>query len=184
MRKQINVFDYAGDILTALEEGILLTTRSGDKVNTMTIAWGTLGIEWKRPIFVTMVRENRFSRFMLDENPEFTINVPVGDFNKKILGYCGRMSGRDTDKIADMNLTLVDGACVSAPAIKELPLTLECKVVYKQLQDGTVLPREINDRFYPQDVDSSNPSNNKDYHITYYGEIVNAYILMDEEDIK
>ena len=181
-KKKIDVFAYAGVILQALDEGILLTTRSGEKVNTMTIAWGSLGIEWNRPIFVTMVRENRFSRTMLDENPEFTINVPAGDFEKKILGYCGRMSGRDTDKISDMNLTLVPGECVSVPAIKELPLTLECRVIYSQLQDRGALPDEINERFYPQDVDSSNPSNNRDYHITYYGEIVNAYIL-EEEDI-
>ena len=180
-KKQINPFEYAGQILTALEDGILLTTKSGDKVNAMTIAWGTLGIEWNRPIFITMVREHRYSRTMLDENPEFTINVPVGDFDKKILGYCGRKSGRNTDKTADMNLTLVDGECVSVPAIQELPLTLECKVIYKQLQDGSAMPKEINDRHYPQDVDSSNPSNNKDYHITYYGEIVNAYILEVEE---
>lgn len=179
-KKSIDVFAYAGEILHALEEGILLTTRSGEKVNTMTIAWGTLGIEWKRPIFVTMVRENRFTRTMLDENPEFTINVPIGDYDRKIAGYCGRMSGRDTDKIADMNLTLEPGECVSVPAICQFPLTLECKVIYQQLQDGTALPKEINDRFYPQDVDGSNPSNNKDYHITYYGEIVNAYILEEE----
>ena len=76
-KKQINPFEYAGQILTALEDGILLTTKSGDKVNTMTIAWGTLGIEWNRPIFITMVREHRYSRTMLDENPEFNINVPV-----------------------------------------------------------------------------------------------------------
>ena len=69
-KKQINPFEYAGQILTALEDGILLTTKSGDKVNTMTIAWGTLGIEWNRPIFITMVREHRYSRTMLDENPD------------------------------------------------------------------------------------------------------------------
>jgi len=178
-RKKIQPFDCAGDVLNALGKGILLTTKSGDKVNTMTIGWGTLGVEWSRPIFVVMVRQNRFTRTMLDENPEFTINVPVGDFDQKILAYCGSRSGRDTDKIADLGLTLVDGECVSVPAIKELPLTLECKVLYRQLQEGDKLPKEINDRFYPQDVDSSYPMSNKDYHITYYGEIVSAYILED-----
>jgi flavin reductase (DIM6/NTAB) family NADH-FMN oxidoreductase RutF len=148
----------------------------------MSISWGTLGVQWGLPIFTVFVRGCRHTSVMLDENPEFTINVPAGDFEKKILGYCGRMSGRDTDKISDMNLTLVPGECVSVPAIKEFPLTLECRVVYSQLQDRRALPDEINERFYPQDVDSSNPSNNRDYHITYYGEIVNAYIL-EEEDI-
>ena len=43
-KKKIDVFAYAGEILQALDEGILLTTRSAEKVNTMPIAWGSLGI--------------------------------------------------------------------------------------------------------------------------------------------
>ena len=30
-KKQINPFEYAGQILTALEDGILLTTKSGTR---------------------------------------------------------------------------------------------------------------------------------------------------------
>ena len=29
-----------------LSKGILLTIKSGDEVNSMTIAWGQVGIEW------------------------------------------------------------------------------------------------------------------------------------------
>jgi flavin reductase (DIM6/NTAB) family NADH-FMN oxidoreductase RutF len=86
------------------------------------------------------------------------------------------------DKFQARGLTQEQPNVISAPGIRELPLTLECRVIYSQLQDRNAMPDEINERFYPQDVDSSNPSNNRDYHITYYGEIVNAYIL-EEEDI-
>ena len=78
MKKEINLWDYAGDIMKELQKGVLLTTKSGERVNTMTIAWGTLGIEWARPIFTVFVRENRYTRTFLEENPEFTINVPYG----------------------------------------------------------------------------------------------------------
>ena len=98
MKKQIEVFDYANDILKAVKTGVLLTTKADDKVNTMTISWGTLGIEWGKTIFTVFVRENRFTKSQLDKNPEFTINVPVGDFNKKILGIAGTKSGHDMDK--------------------------------------------------------------------------------------
>ena len=177
MKKYIDLWEYAGQILDQVGTAALVTAAAEGKVNTMTIAWGTLGIEWKRPIFVTMVRENRFTRTMLDENPEFTINVPIGDYDRKIAGYCGRMSGRDTDKIADMNLTLEPGECVSVPAICQFPLTLECKVLYKQLQDKDAIPQDIKDDCYPQDVDSTSPLANKDFHIAYYAEIVKAYII-------
>ena len=47
MKKNIDAFDYAGYICKAMKKGILLTTKAGDRVNTMTIGWGKIGIEWK-----------------------------------------------------------------------------------------------------------------------------------------
>ena len=179
MKKFVDPFDYAGDICKAMSKGILLTTKSGDKVNTMTIGWGTLGIEWGRPIFIAYVRESRFTKQMLEENGEFTVNIPVGDIDNHILGFCGRKSGRDLDKFAELGLTEEAPEVISVPGIRQLPLTLECKVLYKQKQDLSAIPKDILERYYPQDVDGSNPGSNRDYHITYYGQIVSAYIIED-----
>lgn len=176
MKREINVFDYAEAILKAVQKGVLITTKADNKVNTMTISWGTLGIEWAEPIFTTFVREHRFTREQLDKSMNFTVNIPVGDYDKKIIGFCGTQSGRNVDKIKEMGLTLVESDCIEAPAIKEFPLTLECRVVYKQLQDKNALDPE-KQIFYPQDVDSSYHDRNRDYHVAYYGEIVKAYII-------
>ena len=46
MKKKVDAFDYAGVICKALRKGVLLTTRVGDRVNTMTIGWGKIGVEW------------------------------------------------------------------------------------------------------------------------------------------
>ena len=54
MKKQIEVFDYANDILKGIKTGVLLTTKADDKVNTMTISWGTLGIEWGKTLFTVL----------------------------------------------------------------------------------------------------------------------------------
>lgn len=89
MKKEIEVFDYAKEITQAIGKGILLTTKAGDKVNTMTIGWGTLGVEWATPIFTVFVRENRFTKQLLEKNPEFTINIPYGEVDKQILSVCG-----------------------------------------------------------------------------------------------
>ena len=176
-RKKIIVAEYAKNILEALPKGILLTSKADDRVNSMTIGWGTLGIEWSTPIFVAYVRENRFTRELLDKNPEFTVNVPFGEYSRKIIGVCGSKSGRNLDKIAEAGLTLVAPEVVSVPALKELPLTLECKIVYKELQHLPSLITEYQSKFYPQDVDGSAVGANRDAHIAYYGEIVSAYIL-------
>lgn len=177
MKEKIEVFDYATEILKATKKGILLTTKAGDKVNSMVISWGSLGIEWAKPIFTVFVRENRFTKHQLDENPEFTINIPIGEFDKKITAVCGTKSGHFIDKVKELGLTLEDSELISVPGIKEFPLTLECKVIYKQTQDPNAITEENNAKFYPQDVDSSFHSANKDYHTAYYGEIVNAYIV-------
>lgn len=172
MKKDIHVWEYAGKILEETGKGVLLTTKSGDKVNSMTIGWGILGIEWGKPIFVALVRESRYTKKLLDENPEFTVNVPLGEIDKNILAVCGTKSGRDMDKIAYLGLTLEEGKSVSVPAIKELPLTLECKVIYKQDQDPAAIDEEIDRKHYAKGT-----KNEGDYHTAYYGQITAAYIV-------
>ena len=115
--KKIDIKDYAGDILNALPKGLLLTTKADGKVNSMVIGWGTFGINWSKPVFAVYVREGRFTREQLDRNPEFTINVPVGEYDKNIIAVCGGKSGRDIDKVAEAGLTLVEPQEVSVPAL-------------------------------------------------------------------
>ena len=176
MKKQIDVFDYAGAICKELKKGYLMTTKNGDFVNTMTIGWGSIGMEWGRPTFIAYVRESRFTREMVDKNGEFTINIPMGPIDRKILGVCGTKSGRDMDKIKELGLTLVESDHVSVPGIKELPLTLECKVIYKQMQDLALIPDDIIKKFYPN-VASGSEVPKHDCHYAYGAEIVGAYII-------
>ena len=178
MKREISVFDYAGDIMKRLPSGGALLTAGADGfVNPMTIGWGTLGIEWGKPVFIAFVRENRYTRELLKKNPEFTVNVPVDDSCKQILGFCGTKSGRDVDKVKELSLTLEESQHISVPGIKELPLTLECRVIYEQKQDLEAIEAESRRKYYPQDVDSSFSGSNKDCHIAFYGEIVGAYMI-------
>ena len=134
MKKEIDILKESQKVLSKLDQGILLTTKYKEKVNTMTIGWGTIGIEWGLPIYIAFVRTSRYTKEMLDQSKEFTINVPIGQDVKNIIGYCGTRSGKDHDKIKEMDLTLVPGETVNVPAIKEMPLTLECEVLYSQNQ--------------------------------------------------
>ena len=167
MKKEINVWDYAGHIMEHIDAGILLTTKADGQVDTMTIGWGTMGIQWGKPIFIAYVRESRYTKTLVDKNPEFTINVPYGEYDKSILGFCGTKSGRDTDKIKELGLHLEEGETVSVPAIRELPLTLECKVIYKQEQIKEAIAPDALARYYPEG----------DFHTAYYGQITDAYIV-------
>lgn len=174
MKQEINVFEYASQILEAVNKGVLLTTQADGEVNTMTISWGSLGIEWNKPLFTVYVRQSRHTKGLLDKNPEFTVNMPVGTVDKQILGVCGTRSGRDLDKIRELGLTLVPGETVSVPAIAQLPLTLECKVLYRQDQDLSALNTAERNRSYQPGTGEEN-----NFHTAYYGQITAAYILKD-----
>lgn len=174
MKKTVDVFDYSNRICNAMKKGVLLTTASGEKVNTMTIGWGHIGVEWGKNIFVAYVRESRYTRTLLDETGEFTINIPLDDIHSKTLGYCGTKSGRDCNKIRDMGLTLEEPRSISVPGIREFPLTLECKALFRQVQNPDLLPSDIIERFYPADT-----ANFRDAHIAYYGEILDSYLITE-----
>ena len=170
VKRKIDIWEHAGDIIRAMQPGILLTTKVGDKVNSMAIGWGTIGIQWEKPVFIAFVRTCRFTHEMLEGNGEFTVNVPVGEFPRKALGLLGSKSGRDMDKIAAAGVTLVEPNVISVPGIKEFPLTLECRVLYHQLQHDNELNDELTKRFYTRETAN---------HTAFYAEIVDAYIIED-----
>ena len=159
MKKKIDVFEHMGEILNGVKNGVLITGKADGRVNSMTISWGMVGVEWGKPVFITFIRESRFTRSLLEKNGEFTVNIPLDDSAKEI------------------GLTYEEPETISVPGVKELPLTLECKVVYKQTQDTEAMTEENREKFYPQNVESSFSGANRDTHIAYYGEIVDAYVI-------
>ena len=169
MKEHIDVLANAKEILEAVKTGVLLVTKDGEKVNAMTISWGALGIDWRHPTFTTYVRESRFTKGILDKTGVFNIAIGAGEQAKKILGVCGSKSGRDMDKVKEYGLTLVDGEVTGVPAIEEFPLTLECKVVFKELKDPMAMTAANREQFYPE------TDGKRDNHIIYEGEIVAAY---------
>ncbi|MBR4462759.1 MAG: flavin reductase [Erysipelotrichaceae bacterium] len=173
MKEKVNVFDYAETIAKALRPGILLNS-NGDKFNSMVIGWGHLGIIWGRETFCVYVRQSRYTKAQLDKTEEFTLSVPLdGMIDKEIVRVCGTLSGRDIDK-ADY-VTLVEPQTNSTPGIKEYPLTIECRIIYTQDQILDQIPEEILNRYYGVSEDIGN------FHTLYIGEIVDAYIIKEDE---
>jgi len=133
----------------------------------MTIGWGNIGIIWNKPIFMVLVRHSRYTSDLLENSKEFTVSIPINKDLQKELAYCGTHSGRDVDKFKECNLKLAEGQSVSAPVIENCDLHFECKVVYQQTMEPGMLNEYIKKQFYP----------NHDYHVLYFGEILNCYII-------
>lgn len=176
-KRMVDPFELASEITGKTLPGILLTTKAGNKVNSMAIGWGHIGVLWNMPVYICFVRKSRFTYEMLEANPEFTVNTHTGErLRPDILKICGSTSGRDHDKVSELGLTLVEPEVVSVPAILEAPITLECKILMSQLMDFSAIPKEVQERFYPGN-DGSSARPGCDTHVMYFGKIVSSYVI-------
>jgi flavin reductase (DIM6/NTAB) family NADH-FMN oxidoreductase RutF len=94
--------------------------------NLITIAWA--GTACSDPVMVAIaVRPERYSYQLLKESGEFTVNLPDQSMVRAV-DLCGVKSGKDLDKFKLTGLTPERAETVKAPAVKEAPLVMECKV--------------------------------------------------------
>lgn len=164
--KELTYNQMSKDALEQLQKGAFLTVRHKDEVNTMTIAWGNIGYVWNRPIFSVMVRPSRHTYKLMDGGKDFTVSIPIYEDMKKAINYCGNISGKDTDKIKDLGLTLLDGQEVASPIIGDCSLHYECKIVARQELKPESLSSDITTKAY----------NKGNYHTVFYGEILRCYL--------
>lgn len=164
--RAINYSQSATSFLEQLPKGAFLTVKAGERLNTMTIGWGSIGYMWKKPVLCVMVRYSRHTYEILKEAQDFTVSLPLNDGLKKALGIAGTNSGRTMDKFKECNITPLPGKNVVSPAIAECDLIFECKIILQHSLENSQLDAEIKDKFYAND----------DYHVMYYGEILGCYI--------
>ncbi len=168
--RDISYNEQTTEMFSQLSKGVFMTTKLGDKVNTMTIAWGGINIVWNKRVFVAYVRYSRDTYNMVNNADEFTISIPLNKDLKKELGYCGTKSGKDTNKINDCDLKLKDSRVINTPILSDCEMHYECNVIYKQAQEPNSIPKEVLKKYYP----------NNNFHVIFYGEIVDSYILESE----
>lgn len=148
-----NPFSLIGD------DWLLVTCEADGRANTMTASWGALGVLWGVPAATIYIRPQRFTKTLLDRAASFTLSVLPETF-RQTLGYLGRVSGRDEDKIGASGLTLLHTH--GAPVFAEARLALVCKKLYAQEMrpDGFADPAP-RAKWYPDE----------DYHTMYIGAI-------------
>jgi nitroreductase/flavin reductase (DIM6/NTAB) family NADH-FMN oxidoreductase RutF len=153
-----NPFDF-------FSHALALTVGTKDKMNSMTIGWGGLGVLWgrQRPVVTVYVEERRYTRTLMEENEYFTVEA-FGPEQQKVLEYLGHVSGRDEDKIKGSGLT-VKFTDLGTPMFDEGRLVLECKKLY----DAPFNPEGFGE--LAKEEYSKRP-----LHTVYIGEIVNAWI--------
>lgn len=153
----MNPFKMIGD------DWMLVSAKKDDKVNTMTVSWGGAGVIWGKNVVTVYIRPQRYTKEFVDAGELFTLSF-FGGAHKKELGYLGKVSGRDEDKIqaVDFRVEMIDGQ----PGFENSELVLVCRKMYEdKIKPELFKDAEIDSKWYPQ----------KDYHVMYIAEIVGAY---------
>lgn len=143
------------------KEWMLIAAADGEKVNAMTASWGGLGVIWGKDVAYIFVRQSRYTKEFIDKTDVLSLSFFEAD-KKSMLGYMGKVSGRNEDKIAKAGLTVefVDGI----PTFKEAKENVLCRKLYA----GPISP----EHFLDSTIDEKWYSD-KDYHTMYIVEILN-----------
>jgi flavin reductase (DIM6/NTAB) family NADH-FMN oxidoreductase RutF len=162
--------DFFPQVMRAMtSRGLLLGSYDAHgKANLMTIGWGCLGSIWGIPIWTVLVRPSRYTHSCIEHSACFSVNVPGEDL-AMACAICGSRSGRDVDKLAEVQLTAEKGAYVLAPVVKECPIVYECQVVHS----NDILPEKLTGEIL------SGAYMDGDYHRVYYGKILGMHVAPD-----
>lgn len=105
---------------------VMVSCGDMDKSNIITVAW--TGILNTNPAKVYIsVRPTRYSYDIIKKTGEFVINLTTKEL-VYATDWCGVKTGAKVDKFKEMKLTKQKCEFVSAPAIKESPVSIECRV--------------------------------------------------------
>lgn len=141
----------------------LAAGKEGD-MNLMTIAWGTLGELWNKPVVTVYVSTSRYTYEFMEKNDYFTITHFPASMRQQ-LQYLGSVSGRDEDKVKGSGLT-VEFTELGNPIFAEADLAIECKKIYAEQFKSELMPLEQR-QWYEQ--------RGLGIHVAYIGEIVNVW---------
>ncbi len=158
--KNIDIKSFTPDSFGLKDKWMLVSAAKPDgTVNTMTASWGGFGIMWNKEVTFIVIRPQRYTKEFVDNTDSLSLTF----FDKsylKTLGYLGKVSGRDEDKIAKAELTIIKDT--DAPYFEEAETVIIAKKLFVQrIEEEAFLDKKIIDRWYPE----------KDFHYLYIAEI-------------
>ncbi len=153
--------------LETLNPGAFIAVRdNNDRTNVMTIGWGQAGVLWGEQVFLIYVRNSRYTYELLENSNDFTVSLVEENTFKKELAVCGTRSGRDMDKIRELNLDMKESQLVRSPYVKDALISYECEILMRvQLDKDNISDKGLQDRYYP----------NGDNHMLYIGRVLKTH---------
>lgn len=102
----------------------LLGVRYGERTNFMAAAWNT-ALSFDPPLFAVAITKKRFTHNLIVQAGNFTCNFLPNE-KADIVHSCGRVSGKEVDKVARFGLKLEPSRLISSPGLQDAYAILEC----------------------------------------------------------
>lgn len=118
--------EFRAGTLFAPVPAVMVSCGDMKNPNVFTVAWTGI-VNTKPPMTYISVRPERHSYNMLKKGRCFVINLTTKDLTEAA-DFCGVVSGSKNDKAKKCGFTYEESFQVSAPSIKESPVSIECKV--------------------------------------------------------
>jgi len=158
-----NVFTMVGKDLTVITAG------KQDRYNSMIGSGGGLGLLFMKPTTWCILRADRYTLELIQKEQTYTMSYFLNEYKKQIR-FLGSESGRDSEKMEDVELTGVQTPCGNM-SFKEARLIIECKL--------TAITTAKPDDFYTQEAKDAINEAYKEanvYRKYVFGEIARVWL--------
>jgi flavin reductase (DIM6/NTAB) family NADH-FMN oxidoreductase RutF len=158
-----NVFTLVGKDFTVITAG------KENHYNAMTASWGGLGILFNKPVSWCILRANRYTLELIQEEKTYTLSYFPDEYKEQVM-FLGSKSGRDSEKMKEVQLTAIQTPSDDM-SFKEARLIIECRLT----ELTTVSP---NDFYTEESKDFINEAYKEanDYHKLVFGEITHVWV--------
>jgi flavin reductase (DIM6/NTAB) family NADH-FMN oxidoreductase RutF len=115
-----NVFTLVGKVFPVITAG------KEDHYNSMTASGGGMGVLFKKPTTWCILQTTRYTLELILKEQTYTLSYFPDEYKKQII-FLGSKSGRDSEKMKEVELTSVQTPSGNI-SFKEAKLIFECKL--------------------------------------------------------
>jgi flavin reductase (DIM6/NTAB) family NADH-FMN oxidoreductase RutF len=125
--KQISPEEICDNVFTLVgKDFTVITAGKVDHFNSMTASGGGLGLLFMKPTTWCILRADRYTLELIQKEQTYTMSYFPDEYKKQIL-FLGSESGRDSEKMKEVELTSIQTPSGDM-SFKEARLIIECRL--------------------------------------------------------
>ncbi|MGB7987338.1 MAG: flavin reductase [Terracidiphilus sp.] len=168
--KQISPEEISDDVFTLVGKVFpVITAGKKDYFNSMTASGGGMGILFRKPTTWCILQTGRYTLELMQKEQTYTLSYFPDEYKKQVM-FLGSKSGRDSEKMKEVELTSVQTPSGNM-TFKEARLIIDCNLTQ-------ITAPDLND-FYSQEArEYVNEVYNdpKEFRKFVFGEITHVWV--------